>query len=166
MMNVLTMTARGDLDIVMTREFEAPRHLVWEAWTRPELLRRWLLGPPGWEMVVCDMDVRVGGRYRWEWRRPSTGDQLGAGGVYREVAPPARLAWTERFDDPWYEGEAISTLELEDLGGRTRLVNVMSCATRETRDTVLASGMDTGVAHSYDLLDELLSGAAVPAATS
>src|SRR5262245_47026828 len=101
----LKVTAQGEHEIVMTRAFDAPRDLVFEAFTRPELLRRWLLGPPGWSMVVCDIDLKVGGTYRYVWRRDSDGTDMGMGGVYREIVAPERIVSTERFDESWYPGE-------------------------------------------------------------
>ena len=89
----LKVAARGDHEIVMSRAFAAPRRLVFEAWTKPELVRRWLLGPPGWTMIVCDIDLRVGGRYRYVWRHDD-GREMGMGGVYREVMAPERTAST------------------------------------------------------------------------
>src|SRR5262249_22172650 len=99
-MDALQLTAPGDREILMTRRFDAPRDLVFEAWTTPELVRRWLLGPPGWSMPVCEIDLRVGGSYRFVWRRDDDGREMAMGGVYRDVAAPERIVATERFDDP------------------------------------------------------------------
>src|SRR3970040_1417373 len=106
----LKVTAHGDRQIVMTRGFDAPRTLVFDAHTKPEHVKRWLLGPPGWSMPVCEIDLRVGGKYRYVWRRDSDGKEMSMGGVFREIGPPERLVATERFDDPWYPGEALDTL--------------------------------------------------------
>ena len=157
MKRALTITKRGDRDLVMTREFDAPRKLVYDAHTKPDLVRQWLLGPPGWTMPVCDMDVRVGGTYRWVWRKETGGSEMGMGGVYREIAKPERLVSTEKFDDPWYEGEALDTLVLIEQGGKTTATLTMLCATPEARNAVLKSGMDGGVAQSYDVLDKVLA---------
>ena len=100
----LKLTTRGDREIVMTRAFAAPRRLVFEAFTKPELLKRWLLGPDGWSMPVCEIDLRVGGRYRYVWRNDRDGTEMGMGGVYREIAVPERVVATEKFDDAWYPG--------------------------------------------------------------
>jgi uncharacterized protein YndB with AHSA1/START domain len=103
-----TVTTPSEREIAMTRVFDAPRKLVFEAFTRPELITRWLLGPPGWTMVVCEIDLRVGGAYRYVWRKDN-GTEMGMGGVFREIVAPERIVQTEKFDNPWYEGEAIST---------------------------------------------------------
>src|SRR5947199_8947203 len=103
---ILTVVARGDREIVLTRVFDAPRRLVFDALTKPELVRRWLLGPPGWSMVVCEIDLKVGGAYRYVWRHDRDGSEFGMRGVYREIVPPERLVNTESFDRPWYPGEA------------------------------------------------------------
>src|SRR6266540_1548703 len=92
----LTTVALGDREIVMTREFDAPRPLVFEGFTKPDLVRRWLLGPPGWSMPVCEIDLKAGGKYRYEWREESTGTTMGVSGVYREVSAPARIVHTQR----------------------------------------------------------------------
>ena len=105
----LTVTARGDREIVMTRTFNAPRRLVWEAYTKPELLKKWLLGPDGWYFITCEVDLRVGGKYRYVWKNDEKNQTLGMGGEYREIAAPGRLVCTEKFDD--FPGEAINTLE-------------------------------------------------------
>ena len=152
----LSVTAQGDRVIVMTREFNAPRTLVFDAHTKPELIRRWLVGPPGWSMVVCDVDLRVGGAYRWVWRKDG-GHEMGMGGVYREINAPEKLASNEKFDDPWYEGECLVTIVLTENTGRTMLTSTMLYDTPAARDGVLKSPMEEGVAYSYDRLDDLLS---------
>ncbi len=152
----LTITTPTDHDIVMTRVFRAPRALVFEALTTPALLKQWLLGPPGWEMVICDVDLRVGGAYRYAWRRESTGKTMAMGGLFQEVVAPGRLVATERFDDPWYPGVGLSTTVLEERDGITTLTNTVRYESRATRDTVLQSGMESGVSASYDRLEALL----------
>lgn len=148
----LKIEARGDREIVMTRDFSAPRPLVWEAFTRPELVKQWLLGPPGWSMPVCEIDLRVGGKYRYVWRRDKDGTEMGMGGVYREIVVPERIVATEQFDQEWYPGEALGTTMLIERGGRTTLTQTMLYNSRETRDAVLKSPMESGVAASYDRL--------------
>ncbi len=136
----LTVGAHGDREILMTRVFDAPRQLVFEAFTKPELVRRWLLGPPGWSMPVCEIDLRVGGKYRYVWRRDNNGTEMGMGGVYREIIVPERVVATEKFGQAWYPGEAVGTID-----------------SREARDAVLKSPMESGVAASYDRLADLLA---------
>ena len=152
----LEVTTPSDREIAMTRVFNAPRRLVFDAWTKPELLKRWLGVRNGWSFAVCEVDLKVGGAYRFVWRG-ADGTEMGMGGVYREIAKPERLVSTEKFDDPWYEGEALDTLVLIDQGGKTTATLTMLCATKEARDAVLKSGMDGGVAQSYDVLDKVLA---------
>ncbi len=153
----LQLTAPGEREIVMTRVLDAPRQLVFDALTKPELVRRWLLGPPGWSMPVCEIDLRVGGKYRYVWRQDSDGTEMGMGGVYREIVVPERLVTTERFDEAWYPGEAVGTLVLVEQRGRTTVTQTMRYESREARDAVLKSGMEKGVAASYDRLADLLA---------
>ena len=156
-MGDLKVTTPSDREITMTRVFDAPRTLVFDAHTKPELVKQWLLGPPGWSMPVCEMDVRVGGTYRWVWRHDRNGTEMGMGGVYREIVQPERLVTTERFDEAWYPGEGLNTLVLVERGGRTTLTQTMRYESREARDAVLRSGMEKGVAASYDRLADLLA---------
>jgi len=160
MKNALKITPSGDRDLVMTRVFDAPRRLVYDAHTKPELVRQWLLGPAGWTMPVCEMDVRVGGTYRWVWKSERDGTTMGMGGVYREVVAPERLVATERFDEAWYPGEALTTLVLVEKGGRTTLTQTMRYESREAREAVVKSGMEKGVAASYDRLEDVLAATA------
>lgn len=152
----LTVTAQGDREIVMRREFDAPRTLVFDAHTKPELLKRWLTGPDGWSMPVCEIDLRVGGSLRYVWRHRD-GREMGLSGTYREIVPPERIVSTERFDESWYPGEAVGTVVLVEEAGRTTLTQTMLYESREARDAVLASPMEDGVAAGYDRLAELLA---------
>ncbi len=153
----LKLEARGDREIVMTRAFDAPRDLVFDAHTRPELLQRWLGVFGGWTLPVCEVDLRVGGAYRWVWRN-ADGREMGVRGVYREVVRPERLVNTEQFDDPWYPGESVNTTVFVEQAGKTTMTVTMRYESREARDGVLASPMESGVAASYDKLAELLAG--------
>jgi uncharacterized protein YndB with AHSA1/START domain len=152
----LKVTTRGDREIVMTRAFEAPRKLVFDAFTKPELVKQWLLGPPGWSMPVCEIDLRVGGSYRYVWRKAGVPD-MGMGGVYREVVAPERVVATEKFDQAWYPGEAVGTLVLVEQSGKTTVTQTVLYASAEARDAVLKSGMEKGVRASYDRLEEMLT---------
>ncbi|MEZ5312851.1 MAG: SRPBCC family protein [Thermoanaerobaculia bacterium] len=156
----LKITTPSDTEIVMTREFAAPRQLLYDAHTKPELVKRWLLGPDGWTMPVCEIDLRVGGRYRYVWRKAATGAEMATGGRYLEVVEPERLASTEQFEDPWYEGEAINTIVLVETESGTILTQTMRLASKEARDGIVATGMATGVATSYDRLERILAEAA------
>jgi uncharacterized protein YndB with AHSA1/START domain len=156
MTKALKVTARGEREIAMTRVFDAPRRLVFDASTQPELVKRWLLGPPDWSMPVCEIDLRVGGAYRYVWRHDRDGTEMGMGGVYREIVPPERIVATEAFDQPWYPGEALDTIHLTEQGGRTTMTTTVRYESQEARDAVLRSPMEEGVAASYDRLAELL----------
>lgn len=153
----LTVSAAGDRDIAMSRSVDAPRRLVFEAWTKPELLKRWLSGPPQWSLDVCEIDLRVGGRYRYVWLNGSNGVRMGMGGVYREIVVPERLVVTEKYDDAWYPGEALGTVTFVEKDGRTTITQTMRYESREARDGVLKSPMEAGVGASYDKLAELLA---------
>jgi uncharacterized protein YndB with AHSA1/START domain len=148
---------RGDREILMTRVLDAPRRLVFDAFTKPELVKQWLLGPPGWTMPVCEIDLRVGGSYRYVWRNTTNGNEMGMGGVYREIATPERIVTTEKFDEAWYPGEAVGTLILSEQGGKTTVTQTVLYQSRGARDAVLKSGMEQGVSASYDRLAELLT---------
>jgi uncharacterized protein YndB with AHSA1/START domain len=152
----LKLTTRGDREIVMTRVFDAPRTLVFDAFTKPELVRQWLLGPPGWTMPVCEIDFRVGGRYRYVWRN-ADGIEMGMGGVHQEIVVPERIVATEKFDQSWYPGEAVGTIVLAEQAGKTTLTQVVRYESSAAREAVLKSPMESGVAAGYDRLAALLS---------
>ncbi len=153
----LKITTPSDREIVLTRVFAAPRRMVFEALTKPELLKRWLLGPPGWEMVVCEVATKVGDRYRYEWRNEK-GRQFGMGGVCREFVPPERIVCTELMDG--YQSETLNTTVLTERDGKTTLTLTALHESREVRDMVLQSGMERGITASYDRLEALLAAGA------
>ncbi|PYU31547.1 MAG: ATPase [Acidobacteria bacterium] len=155
----LKVTAQSEREIVMTRDFDAPRRLVFDALTKPELLKRWLGVFGGWELAVCEVDLKVGGTYRYVWRRSSDGSEMGVRGVYREIVPPERLVCTELFDEAWYPGESLITTTLAEQGGRTTFTSTILYESQEARDAVLKSPMERGVAASYNKLAELLENA-------
>lgn len=152
----------SDREVMVTRTFNAPRALVYRAWTEPELIQRWLLGPPGWTMPVCEMDLRVGGRFRWGWRSEEDGTHFGFHGVFEEVDPPARIRHTEIYDpgsaggSMTESGEAIVTLTLEERDGVTTARTRIEYASKEARDAALSTGMTEGMEMSYQKLDQLL----------
>jgi len=150
------ITAHGDREILVTRVFDAPRRLVFDAYTKPELVKKWLLGPEGWSMPVCEIDLREGGKYRYFWRNDADGQEMGMGGVYREVVPPDRIVAMEEFDDAWYPGEALDTITLTEQEGKTTIRQTILYNSRETRDAVLKSSMQYGMAASYDRLEGFL----------
>jgi uncharacterized protein YndB with AHSA1/START domain len=156
-----------DREVVVTREFDAPRQLVWDAHTKPELLKRWLLGPDGWSMPYCTVDLRVGGKYRYVWRNDASGSEFGSFGVHKEIVTLERIVTTERMDgldgqpldyeNPVETGEpAVNTLTLRESGGRTTLTISAVFPTREIRDMAVQSGMTDGMAVGYDRLDGIL----------
>jgi uncharacterized protein YndB with AHSA1/START domain len=157
----LKVTTPTDREIVMTRVFDAPRRLVFDAMSKPELLLRWLSGPPGWSMVDCDSDLKVGGAFRHVWRR-SDGAEMAMRGVYRDIVPPERIVRTESFSFGCdaQAGEQVGTLVLTEQGGKTLLTLTVLYPSKEARDATIASGMERGVAASYDRLAELLASAA------
>jgi uncharacterized protein YndB with AHSA1/START domain len=151
----LQVTTPSEREIAMTRVFDAPRGRVFDALTKPELLKRWFGVFGGWSLVVCESDLKVGGNFRFVWRGPD-GSEMGMSGTYREIVPPERLVRTESFDDPWYDGEAMATTELVEQDGKTTLTTTVLYASREVRDGVLKSPMEHGVTAGYDKLAELL----------
>ena len=146
----------SDCEIQVTRSFNAPRGLVFDAFTRPELVRRWLLGPPGWTMPLCEINLRVGGSYRYVWRFEEDGSQMALGGVFRQIVPLERLVATEKFDDAWYPGEALDTTVFEERGDITKTTITVLYESREARDIARRSGMEQGMAAGYDRLESLL----------
>jgi uncharacterized protein YndB with AHSA1/START domain len=157
MSNKLQLTTPSERELALIRQFDAPRELVFKALTTPALVQRWLLGPPGWTMPVCRIDLRVGGSFRYVWRHEADGKEMGMGGVYREIVPPQRIVNTEVFDQPWFEGEAVTTSTLVEAGGKTTLTTTVRYASKDVRDGVLKSNMEVGVGASYDLLEKLLA---------
>ena len=151
----LTVTTPTDREIVMTRVFDAPRRLGFEALTTPELLRRWFNGPPGWTLILCEFEAQVGGKYRYVWRGPD-GAEMGLGGVNLEIVVPERIVATEKFDQSWYPGEAVGTILLFERDGETTLHQTVCYESREARDAVLRTPMEKGVAIAYDSLAEML----------
>jgi uncharacterized protein YndB with AHSA1/START domain len=151
-----TVSTPSDREIQVTRDFHAPRRLVFDAFTKPDLVRRWLLGPPGWTMPVCEIDLRVGGAYRYVWRKEGEKD-MGMGGVFRDIVPSERLVATERFDDAWYPGEALDTTVFVEDAAITRITITVLYQSREARDTARRSGMEHGMAAGYNRLEDVLS---------
>ena len=152
----LEITTRGDREIVMTRTLAAPRRLVFDAFTKPELVRQWLLGPDGWTMPVCEIDLRVGGSYRYVWQNQN-GMRMGMGGVYCEIVVPERIVSTEKFDESWYPGGAVGTLVFVEHGGKTTATQTVLYDSTEAREAVLKSPMESGVEAGYQRLEKLLA---------
>ena len=154
------VTLPSEREVKVVRSFRAPRALVYRAYTEPELMRRWLVGYPGWTMPVCEMDVRVGGAYRWRWRNEEDGTEFGFFGTFREVEPPYKLAHTETFDPGTMGGtmggEATVTVTLDEKDGVTTLTTLIAYDSKESRDAAVATGMTDGMETNYQLLDRLL----------
>lgn len=139
----------SDVEIVITRAFEAPRRLVWDAWTRCEHMAHWMLGPDGWTMPVCEIDLRPGGTFRTVWRKDD-GAEMEIRGTYLEVEPPERLVNTESWGEE--SPETTDTLVLIEEDGRTTATLTMRFPSKEARDAVLETGMQEGMTASYDRL--------------
>ena len=150
---VTTYATPTDREIVITRVVDAPRRVVFDAWTKPEHVRQWLLGPPGWTMPVCEIDLRVGGKWRYVWRKDD-GVEMAMGGSYREVVPPERFVSTESWGPEW--PETVNTTALTESGGRTTITMTIVYPTKEARDAALKTGMKEGMDQGFVRLDELL----------
>jgi len=148
-----TYATPTDREVVITRVVDAPRHLVFAAWTDPKLLPRWMTGPEGWTMPVCDIDLRPGGTWRFVWRR-ADGSEMGMTGSYKEVSPPERLVTTEKWGPEW--PETTNTLILTQQNGGTLMTLTILYPSKEARDAALKTGMADGTEKSYDRLVELL----------
>ncbi len=156
------VTLPSDREVRVSRVFNAPARLVFDFHTKPDLLKRWLLGPPGWHMPVCEIDLRVGGRCRYRWRSDDGRNEFGSTGEYREVVAPSRIVHTEVMegiptatpDDP--SGAAIITMTLVEKAGKTTLTTTMLFPTKEIRDQAVATGMTDGMGQSYDRMEEIL----------
>ncbi len=153
--HTFTVTTPSDQEIRMTRLFDAPRHLVFEAMTRPEHVKRWwgCLGD-GYSVPVCEIDLRIGGRWRFVNRHPK--GEAAFHGEYREVTPPGRVVFTEIFEE-FPDVESVVTAELADEGGKTRLTATVRYPSTEVRDMVMSTGMSKGAGISYDRLEDLVA---------
>jgi uncharacterized protein YndB with AHSA1/START domain len=138
-----------DRAIVITRVVDAPRELVFDAWTKPEHVRNWMLGPEGWTMPVCEIDLRAGGTWRFVWRG-SDGSEMAMDGVYQEVSPPDRIVHTESWGDDW--ARTLNTLVLTEEDGKTTMTVTVLYPTKEARDAALATGMKEGMNESFERL--------------
>lgn len=150
---VTSYATPSDREIVITRVVHAPRRLVFAAWTEPRHLQRWLTGPDGWSMPVCEIDVRPGGRWRYVYRKPS-GSEITVTGTVVEVAPPERLVTTESWGPEW--PEATNTLVLTESEGRTTMTLTITYVSKAARDEALRIGAVDGMSRSYERLDDLL----------
>jgi uncharacterized protein YndB with AHSA1/START domain len=155
----LQVTMPSEREVAMARVFDAPRELVFKAWTEPALLKRWLYGPEEWPLAVCEIDLRVGGTLRFEWG-PYEGKYMGMSGVYREIAPPDRLVFTEMWDDNWTGGETLVTMTFIERASKTTVTQTVQYSSHAARDAALKTAMARGMAQAYDRLAEILAGKA------
>jgi uncharacterized protein YndB with AHSA1/START domain len=149
-----TVTLPSDREIVITRVVDAPRRLVFEVYTKPEHLPHWMLGPQGWTMPVCEIDLRVGGAWHFVWRH-SDGAEMAMRGVYQEIVPSERLVCTESWGGDW--PETLNTLLLSEEGGKTTITQRLLYPSKEARDAALKTGMQEGASESFDRLAEYLA---------
>jgi uncharacterized protein YndB with AHSA1/START domain len=150
---VTSFATPTDNQVSITRVFDAPRHLLYQAYTTPRLLQQWLLGPEGWTMPVCEIDVRVGGAWRYVWRK-SDGTEMAMGGTVKEVVPNERLVSTERWGPEW--PETINQVEFTESGGRTTVTTTITYPSKDARDAALKTGMKDGADQSYARLEQLV----------
>lgn len=155
----LQLSTPTDTTIVFTRTFNAPRRLVWDAMTQPELIRKWMFTPPDWSWATCEMDVRAGGKYRWAWNGPDGKLALTISGVHKEIVPPERIVHTEVMEmgDCGPIGELLGTIELTEKGGVTHMKMTLAFDSKQARDEALASGMEQGMEAGYTTLDAMLA---------
>ena len=146
-------TTPSDREVAMTRVVDAPRGLVFDAWTKPEHVPHWMLGPEGWTMPVCEIDLRPGGAWRFVWRR-ADGSEMEMHGVYREVKPPERMVSTESWGGEW--PETINTVTLTEKDGKTTMSQTVLYPSKDARDAAMKTGMKDGASTSFDRLAEYL----------
>ena len=147
----------SDTEIEVIRDFAAPRALVYLAYTKPELVRRWLLGPPGWTMPVCEIDLRVGGGYHYRWENKEKGSGFGLKGVFDLIKPDEKFDARESFIGTDPPGEAKVETSFADHGAGTRVTYLITAASKELRDAAIATGMTDGMEMSFKALDRVLA---------
>ncbi len=160
-MRAAKVTLPSETEVKVVRTFDAPAHLVWRCYTEPDLLKRWMLGPPGWSMSVCEVDLQVGGSYRWRWRNVESGKEFGFHGVYLSIEPNAKIAHTQIFDPGTVGGSmggaAVGSVTFDEARGQTTMATVIKFQSIEDRDAALSTGMTDGMEASYRLLDLALA---------
>ena len=152
----LTVTTPSDREVQVTRVFDAPRPMVFDCWTIPELLKGWLHGPDGWRLETCKIDLRVGGAARYVWHHRD-GQIMGMSATYREIVRPSRIVASELFDQDWAGGETLGTVVFTEMNGKTLLTQTVLYASQAARDGALGTGMTGGMAESYAQLDTYLA---------
>ena len=155
----MKVTTPSDTELVVTREFNAPRKMVWDAMTKPEHVKRWMSGPPGWELAVFEDSYEAGGQFRYVWNQNGV-PAMTMSGVNKEVVAPERCVRTERFEFGCapQAGEQHATLELVEKSGKTFMTLTLKYPSKEARDGAVASGMEQGMAMGYNRLDDILAG--------
>jgi uncharacterized protein YndB with AHSA1/START domain len=143
----------SDREVAWTRSFAAPRERVFRAFTEPEHVQRWLLGPDGWTMPICEIDLRVGGAWRYVWRN-TDGHEFGTQGLFREIERPVRIVQTESMMG---SPEALDTVVLTEQDGITTMVSSILFGSRAERDAAIATGMEAGASQSYDRLADIIA---------
>jgi uncharacterized protein YndB with AHSA1/START domain len=156
---LFSFTPHADRDVVVKRIFDAPRDLVWSAFTEPGLITRWMSGPPAGPLSIREMDFKADGAYRWEWRLDATGATMGLTGVFRKISRPQHIVHTEKWAAPYYMGETVVTTAFADHDGKTAVTITVRYETRAARDAMTKSGMAGGMAQCYARLDAFLHSA-------
>ncbi|CAN5718157.1 SRPBCC family protein [soil metagenome] len=151
--NTLSVTTPSDREARLSRTFAAPAELVFRAYTEPALVSQWMLGPEGWTMPICDIDLRPGGTWHFVWRK-SSGQEMSMHGTYLELDPPSRLVSTENWGADW--PETTNTTVLQEKDGKTVVSITILYPSKEARDAAMQTGMKDGAAVSYDRLEKLL----------
>ncbi len=154
--DTFALSTPSECELRVTREFNAPRRLVFEAFTNPALVPRWLTGPGGWTMPICEIDFRVGGHFRYAWQKAG-GPQMAMGGHYLEIVAPERIVHAELFDQDWTGGETRVTTVFDEHGGVTTVTMTVRYGSQAARDGALTTGMAKGMAAGYEQLDALLA---------
>ena len=162
----IEVTQPSEREVRVVRTFNAPRQLVWDAHTKPELMKKWCYGYEGWTLATCDMNVREGGKYRWRWRNSADGSEFGFFGTFSEVNAPSKLAHDQYFDpgDMDYAmpvgDPSLIALDFSEAGGITTLAMTMTFVSKEARDQAVSTGMTDGMEVGYARIDAMLEKAA------
>lgn len=161
-MKTAEVSTPSDQKVLIKRSFDAPVNLVWQAYTDPDLMRRWLTAMPGWSMPVCEMTTDVGGKYRWRWRDDANGVEFGFTGEMLEIAPNAKIVHTQEYDPGTMggsmgDGPSIITVTFDEVEGITNVATSIKFASKEDRDAAVSTGMTDGMEMSYKQLDSVLA---------
>ncbi len=152
---MVDVTTPSDREMVVTRAFNAPRHLVYQCWTKPVLVKHWLYGPETWKLVTCEIDLRVGGKLRFIWGAVQSAS-MGMSGVYQDIIPDERLVFTENFDEDWTGGETLVTLQWREQNGHTIQTQTVLYSSKQARDSAMSTDMIEGMKQGDERLEKLL----------